>query len=39
MVTSSFLKDFQRFMLEDVTVKYELFLQKETASPIPGRAK
>jgi len=26
-------------MLEDVTVKYELFLQKETASPIPGRAK
>jgi len=24
-------------MLEDVTVKYELFLQEETASPIPGR--
>jgi len=26
-------------MPEDVTVKYELFLQKETASPISGKAK
>jgi len=26
-------------MLEDVTVKYELFPQKETAPPIPDRAK
>jgi len=26
-------------MPEDVTVKYELFLQKETASPISGKTK
>jgi len=34
MITSSFLKNFQRRKLEDATLKNGLFLQNETVSPI-----